>query len=480
LRTRTHKTEHFKITKLKKTHNHKTNTFTYNITYETATQITPRTAAISEAFGLGIDQTQKFTIYDNIKLKISPTDIVYITGDSGSGKSILLKAIKQDLRKQATDMMDLTINQEKPIIDTVGETFNQALELLSKVGLNDAFLFLRQYQQLSDGQKYRYRLAKLIESDKQWWMADEFCSTLDRDTAKIVAFNLQKLVRQMGRAVIAATTHKDLFEDLKPSIHIHKRFGKEITINYHPNTPATECSLIKEMRIEKGNTADYKQLSHFHYRSSFCPAPRTIFTLKREDELCGVIVYSYPPPITFGRSKVWKAGFSQLQREMSTISRVIVHPKYRTMGLGVKLVRETLARAGTSCVETLAVMAKYNPFFERAGMRKIAESLSSQNLLDAVGQLCVLGFNSSMLGSVNQNLQEIRHVGKAKVFKVLEELSRREGSVRKRLMASGKVYPRHDEFVEKMHGFDEEGLAVVLKRLAFLAQTKVYLFWRRF
>jgi ABC-type ATPase with predicted acetyltransferase domain len=190
LRTRTHKTEHFKITKLKKTHNHKTNTFTYNITYETATQITPRTAAISEAFGLGIDQTQKFTIYDNIKLKISPTDIVYITGDSGSGKSILLKAIKQDLRKQATDMMDLTINQEKPIIDTVGETFNQALELLSKVGLNDAFLFLRQYQQLSDGQKYRYRLAKLIESDKQWWMADEFCSTLQPKSSHLTFRNL--------------------------------------------------------------------------------------------------------------------------------------------------------------------------------------------------------------------------------------------------------------------------------------------------
>jgi ABC-type ATPase with predicted acetyltransferase domain len=59
---------------------------------------------------------------------------------------------------------------------------------------------------------------------------------------------------------------------------------------------------------------------------------------------------------------------------MSTISRVIIHPKYRSIGLGAKLVAETLSQAGTVCVETVAVMAKYNLFFEKAGMQRIAES----------------------------------------------------------------------------------------------------------
>ncbi|MDH5483396.1 MAG: hypothetical protein OEY22_11070 [Candidatus Bathyarchaeota archaeon] len=79
------------------------------------------------------------------------------------------------------------------MIETVGETVEEAMELLSRVGLNDAFLFLRTYDQLSDGQKYHYRIAKLVEGDKQWWLMDEFAATLDRDTAKIVAYNLQKL-----------------------------------------------------------------------------------------------------------------------------------------------------------------------------------------------------------------------------------------------------------------------------------------------
>jgi ABC-type transport system involved in cytochrome c biogenesis ATPase subunit/GNAT superfamily N-acetyltransferase len=436
---------------------------------------------VAEAFGLGIDQTRKFVLYDNTELKIEPKDIIYITGDSGSGKSVLLKAIKKDLEnagEQVIDMAEVNIDPDKPLIDTIGKTFSEALELLSRVGLNDAFLFLRQYRELSDGQKYRYRLAKLIESRKQWWIMDEFCSTLDRDTAKIVAFNVQKAARRMGKAVLAATTHTDLFEDLKPSVHIHKRFGKEIKTNYHPNELNHECSLTKEMQVEEGNFTDYKKLSTFHYRSSHCPPPRKIFTLKRKDELCGVIVYSYPPPITFGRSKVWKGKFQKLQNEISIISRVVIHPKYRTIGLGVKLVKETLAKAGTPYVETLAVMAKYNPFFEKAGMQKIAESKPNKNVIKAIEQLHALGFNPIMLGSTSHNTQKIFSVGKDRVIHILEELSKKEGALRKRLASYNRVYMKHCEFIDKVNKLDEKALAKILKRLSFLAQTKAYLFWK--
>jgi ABC-type ATPase with predicted acetyltransferase domain len=110
---------------------------------------------------------------------------------------VLLDAIVWDLNPQeAAKMSDVKIDPEKPLIDTVGDSVTEGLKLLSKVGLNDAFLFVRRYSQLSDGQKYRYRLAKLIESGAQWWIMDEFCATLDRETAKIVAFNVQKLARR--------------------------------------------------------------------------------------------------------------------------------------------------------------------------------------------------------------------------------------------------------------------------------------------
>jgi len=169
-----------------------------NIAYETAAlKPSRRVVAVAEGFGLGLDQWEKFVVFDNVELKIGPSDIVYITGDSGSGKSVLLRAlekdIKEDMQVSSINISEIQIELGKPLIETVGETLEEGLELLSKVGLNDAFLFLRFYEQLSDGQKYRYRIAKMIESEAQFWIMDEFAATLDRDTAKIIAFNLQKL-----------------------------------------------------------------------------------------------------------------------------------------------------------------------------------------------------------------------------------------------------------------------------------------------
>ncbi|MGQ9469545.1 MAG: hypothetical protein ACUVTD_06965, partial [Nitrososphaerales archaeon] len=160
--------------------------FRINIRYRTKMDITPRTIAVAEAFGIKIGEPQEFTVYRNLELLIGEDDIVYITGDSGSGKSALLRAIEEALGLRAMNIARVTIDEDKPLIENVGKCISEGLELLSKVGLNDAFLFVRKYNELSDGQKYRYRLAKLIESNAQLWIADEFCSTLDRDTAKIV------------------------------------------------------------------------------------------------------------------------------------------------------------------------------------------------------------------------------------------------------------------------------------------------------
>ncbi|MCX8176970.1 MAG: hypothetical protein N3F10_01540 [Candidatus Bathyarchaeota archaeon] len=57
----------------------------------------------------------------------------------------------------------------------------------------------------------------MIESGVQFWILDEFASTLDRDTEDS-GHNLQKLARKRAKAVLAATTHTGLFEDLNPSV----------------------------------------------------------------------------------------------------------------------------------------------------------------------------------------------------------------------------------------------------------------------
>jgi len=460
-----------------------TGKFIINISYETAApDPTERVVGVAEGFGLGLDQWEKFLVYDNVELKIGPADIVYITGDSGSGKSVLLKAlekdIRQDMKLSCINIADIKPEADKPLIETVGETLEEGLELLSKVGLNDAFLFLRSYEQLSDGQKYRYKIAKMIESKAQFWIMDEFAATLDRDTAKIVAYNLQKHARQQGKAVLAATTHTDLLEDLNPSVHIHKRFGKEITVNYHLNKPAKECSLTKEMQITEGTTEDWRKLASFHYRSHKIAAPRKIFCLKRGTELCGVIVYNYPPPTCFGRRLVLpKMSMKELNEKLSIITRVVVHPKYRTIGLGVKLVKETLPLAGTKYVEMPAVMAKYNRFAEKAGMQKIAQQPPPKEALAIAEILQQLGFNIQLLGSEKYVLTKLQTLNAESIAKI------REAFIKHRHMRFMKYFFCHMPFGKKQAYAKEvmktnpERLARLIKVCGFLMQTKAYLFW---
>jgi ABC-type ATPase with predicted acetyltransferase domain len=134
--------EYFHISNLHRRYDRQQGKFIFNIAYETTTKITPRTLSVAQAFGLGIDEQRKFAIYDNVELRIGQGDVVYITGDSGSGKSVLLKAIKTDLGEDCADVADVKPDADKPIVDMIGKNLNEALELLSKAGLDDAFLFV--------------------------------------------------------------------------------------------------------------------------------------------------------------------------------------------------------------------------------------------------------------------------------------------------------------------------------------------------
>jgi ABC-type lipoprotein export system ATPase subunit/GNAT superfamily N-acetyltransferase len=438
--------------------------------------------SVAEGFGLGLDQWEKFVIYDNVELKIGPKDIVYITGDSGSGKSVLLKALEKDIRLDmgltCINIADIKPRKGLPLIETVGRSLEEGLELLSKVGLSDAFLFLRSYEQLSDGQKYRYKIAKMMESKAQFWIMDEFAATLDRDTAKIVAYNLQKLARQQGKAVLAATTHTDLLEDLNPSVHIHKRFGKEICIVYYTNEPAKQCSLVQEMQVVEGTVQDWRRLAGFHYRTHRIVAPRKIFCLKRGEELCGVIVYCYPPPTCFGRRLVLpKMTMKELNEKLSIISRVVVHPKYRTIGLGSKLVKETLPLVGTPYVEMPAVMAKYNPFGEKAGMQKIIEQPPPKQALKIAETLQQLGFNIQLLGSEKYVLNKLQTLNDEGIEKLREAFIKHCHARFIKYFFCHVPFGKKEVYAKEVMKANLERLAQLIKVCGFLLQTKVYLFW---
>ncbi len=112
--------------------------------------------------------------------------MVYITGQSGSGKSVVLRELQRQMKEEGLSVAsidDFTFDNDVNVIDQLGKTTSEALGLLSMAGLNDAYLFVRKPSEMSDGQKYRLKIAKLIESGAKVWAADEFGAVLDRVTA---------------------------------------------------------------------------------------------------------------------------------------------------------------------------------------------------------------------------------------------------------------------------------------------------------
>ncbi|MBC8224996.1 GNAT family N-acetyltransferase [Candidatus Bathyarchaeota archaeon] len=453
--------------------------YVYDVSFKTSVPLTDRTIEVSRAFGLGVDEEREHVLYRDFDLKLSEGDVVYITGDSGSGKSVLLRAIEADLGDEAANIDDVDVDRDTPIIDTVGHSFREALGLLSKVGLNDAFLFLRRYRELSEGQRYRYRIARTIDGGKEFWIADEFCSTLDRITAKIVAYNIQKLARRNGATLVVATTHDDLGKDLNPSICIRKGWGEEVEVDYRSNVEASRCTAVEGITIEEGTREDYERLSHLHYRDARLPVPREIYAMKSHGKPVGVIAYSYTAVRASGRKKAvgYTPDLEELNRDWAVISRVIVHPKYRTTGLGSRLISETLPIQGCRHVELIAVMAQYNPFAERAGMRLIQVKEPHRSIIKAVEETRRLGFNPIHTASAAYNknvldsLPEPKHEG-------LEQALLGVGALYyKRLSGAGRPYLKKNEFKEWLNRQDAEGLARALTVLNTLNQTKAYLYW---
>ena len=357
-----------------------------NIEFSTKAEVTERTLAVCEAFGLGVDETKRFVVYDNFSLDFQRGNMIYVTGDSGGGKSSLLRAFKNFFGEESIELADVQVNSEETLVEGVGSNVKEAIEILSLCGLNDAFLFLRKYKELSDGQKYRYKLAKMVNcKEKGVWLLDEFCASLDRVMAKVVAYSLQKIARKLGKTVVVATTHEDLLDDFQPDITVRKGFEGEVTVD-RQNFTIKPCSLLDAIRVEEGNFEDYEKLKRFHYRSTNEKENtnlrmRNCFKLIYGNNLIGVIVYSNsylnlkPRNIVFGDRYLFTPGDLHRARlindEIARISRVIIHPKFRGIGLGEFLVKQTLPLANAKVVEVLAVMAKYNPFFERAGMVKV-------------------------------------------------------------------------------------------------------------
>lgn len=112
------------------------------------------------------------------------------------------------------------------------------------------------------------------------------------------------------------------------------------------------CSVCKKLRIVPGDTSDYQVLAHYHYRDNQLGPFTKIFALKTADRRAvGVIVYAMPAPALELRNVATDNMFTGFDRNtqlalvnknIRCISRVIIEPRFRGLGLASRLARETM------------------------------------------------------------------------------------------------------------------------------------------
>jgi ABC-type glutathione transport system ATPase component len=118
------------------------------------------TGAVADLFGLP-EREPPATIAENVALDIRPGDLVLFTGPSGSGKSSLMREAARQL--QAVDAAAIEL-PDAPLVDALPGSLDDRLATLAGCGLSEARLLLRTPSELSDGQRYRFRIAYALST----------------------------------------------------------------------------------------------------------------------------------------------------------------------------------------------------------------------------------------------------------------------------------------------------------------------------
>jgi len=361
-----------------------------------------RTGEVATAFGLSVEP-RRVRLVGDAAVELGPGRIVAIVGPSGAGKSTALAGLAGAF-PLACFVQQVRFPAEVAVIDrvAVGESMCQTLALMTSCGLGDANLWVRPYDVLSEGERFRARLARAIslvgrDPSVAPLLCDEFCSSLDPLAAKAVSFNLRKLTSRKKLSLVVSCLDDAVLADLQPDVVVRLGRCGAAEVEERAVRSGRAISFRRRLVVERGTRRDYDGFAAMHYRTTDEPGfVSKVFVLReRGGEVLGVVVYAHGPLGLAMRHEATDRRYATdpgaVNRDFRILRRLVIRPDVRGCGLGHFLVRKTLPLVGTKYVECLAAMGAYNPVFERAGMRRIGQYEVSRRCHFALASLAEAG-----------------------------------------------------------------------------------------
>ncbi len=136
--------------------------------------------------------------------------------------------------------------------------------------------------------------------------------------------------------------------------------------------------------MAEGSPSDYKTLARWHYRAGPPATWCRVATLRHErpgvpgDTIAALAVLSWPTICNRGRTIAFNLRgkpYGELAKwgnaHVRTVSRVVVRPGYRGVGLARAVIAELVRRCPTPFIESTAAMGAFHPMFEHSGFRRV-------------------------------------------------------------------------------------------------------------
>jgi len=158
----------------------------------------------------------------NLPIEGGDWQLGLIVGPSGSGKTTIGRHFFCD---GAADNGRVLFHQgyQWPATAAVVDGFDAKLkvqevtQVLSSVGFSSPPHWLKRYDHLSNGQRFRCELARVMLEDADLVVFDEFTSVVDRDAAKVSSAAVAKALRRRGRPkLVALSCHHDVIDWFDP------------------------------------------------------------------------------------------------------------------------------------------------------------------------------------------------------------------------------------------------------------------------